>query len=93
MLRVLLQERDLNTFQVLLEKFLSYCQESPDTTEFGNYFVINYSSKVKQWAYCHRLQSGLNTNMHIGKLIIYFFVMKFINLIFFCIFRKDASYY
>lgn len=67
MLRMLLQERDIRSFENLLEEFLLYCQESSDTSEFGTYFELNYANKSEQWAFCHRLHSGLNTNMHIGK--------------------------
>lgn len=67
MLRMLLQERDSKSFESLLQKFLIYSKESSDTLEFASYFELHYGTKLEQWAYCYRLNSGLNTNMHIGK--------------------------
>lgn len=67
-LRVLLHETDTSAFEIMLQKFLVYCQESPETNDFGNYFQQYYGSKVEQWAYCYRLRCGLNTNMHIERM-------------------------
>lgn len=67
MIRVLLQERDVYTFTTLLEKFRTYCLESPETIEFGKYFEL-YANKPELWAYCFRLHSRLNTNMHLERM-------------------------
>lgn len=64
---MILQERDLFTFNTLLQKFLSNCSSCPETVEFGQYFQI-YANKPEQWAYCYRLHCGLNTNMHLERM-------------------------
>uniref|UniRef100_A0A6P7GVN3 Uncharacterized protein LOC114341342 n=1 Tax=Diabrotica virgifera virgifera TaxID=50390 RepID=A0A6P7GVN3_DIAVI len=68
MLRMLLQERDIETFNTLTQKFLEFCQGSPESVEFANYFQQHYVNKAEHWAYCFRLYSGLNTNMHIERM-------------------------
>lgn len=65
---MLLQERDLATFTNLMQKFLEFCQGSPESVEFFNYFQQHYVNKSERWAYCYRLFSGLNTNMHIERM-------------------------
>lgn len=40
----------------------------PVTQEFGNYFKNNYLNNVQSWAYCYRINSGLNTNMSIERM-------------------------
>lgn len=44
-----------------------YCQEDPETIEFATYFEM-YVKNKQHWAYCYRLRSGLNTNMHIERM-------------------------
>ncbi|XP_072401025.1 uncharacterized protein [Diabrotica undecimpunctata] len=68
MLRMLLQERDIATFNILIQKFLVFCQGSPEFVEFAYYFQQHYVNKAEHWAYCFRLFSGLNTNMHIERI-------------------------
>lgn len=36
-----------------------------DTIKFGEYFYSYYLNRVKQWAYCHRKNCGINTNMYL----------------------------
>lgn len=66
MLRALLHERDV-VFDKSVSSFLTYCND-PDVLEFGKYFQQYYVCKKEQWAYCYRLYSGLNTNMHIERI-------------------------
>uniref|UniRef100_A0A6P7GY30 Uncharacterized protein LOC114348268 n=1 Tax=Diabrotica virgifera virgifera TaxID=50390 RepID=A0A6P7GY30_DIAVI len=68
MLRMLLQETDIETFNTLMQTFLEFCQGSPESVEFANYFQQHYVNKAEHWAYCFRLYSGLNTNMHIERM-------------------------
>lgn len=65
---MLLEERDVLSFQNLLNKFMTFAMESPDTVEFAKYFEEHYAGRAQQWAYCFRVNSGLNTNMHIERM-------------------------
>ncbi|XP_050499982.1 uncharacterized protein LOC126880257 isoform X1 [Diabrotica virgifera virgifera] len=67
-LRLLMQEREINTFFNIQEKFLLFLNESVETLEFAQYYKDNYMSKPEFWAYCFRLNSGINTNMHIERM-------------------------
>ncbi|KAJ4425655.1 hypothetical protein ANN_27851 [Periplaneta americana] len=42
--------------------------DDPETAEFAAYFRENYLKNVTSWAYCYRVNSGLNTNMHIERM-------------------------
>ncbi|XP_035210002.1 uncharacterized protein LOC118184442 [Stegodyphus dumicola] len=39
-----------------------------DTNAFGQYFISHYAKNATAWAYCHRLQCGINTNMHLERM-------------------------
>uniref|UniRef100_A0A6P7F500 Uncharacterized protein LOC114326564 isoform X1 n=1 Tax=Diabrotica virgifera virgifera TaxID=50390 RepID=A0A6P7F500_DIAVI len=67
-LRTLLQETDVKAFSLMLETFLKSLYENEATLEFANYFKIHYANKVDSWAYSYRLNSGLNTNMHLERM-------------------------
>ena len=68
MLRSILQETDSAAFHKMLINFVEITQIDPLTISFSNYFKNNYMKNVKSWAYCYRLDCGLNTNMHIERL-------------------------
>ncbi|XP_054281155.1 uncharacterized protein LOC128998794 [Macrosteles quadrilineatus] len=69
MLFTLLYELDEDTFNVLLPKVIKRLADDEETKPFGEYFSKQYvgqeKSQVKCWAYCHRINSGINTNMSI----------------------------
>ncbi|KAB0790429.1 hypothetical protein PPYR_14940, partial [Photinus pyralis] len=67
-LRTLLQETDKNAFSAMISNFLNNLLEDPDTTNFGQYFHKYYAKNVDSWAYCYRIHSGINTNMHIENM-------------------------
>ncbi|XP_064211804.1 uncharacterized protein LOC103313542 isoform X1 [Tribolium castaneum] len=67
-LRTLLQERDENAFLRMLNDFIRTITNDPETNEFSEYFKNNYINNRHCWAYCYRLHSGLNTNMHIERM-------------------------
>lgn len=67
-LRTLLHETDETAFLTMLAEFLKLSSEDPHTSKFAAYFKDNYQKKMKSWAYCYRLHSGLNTNMHLERL-------------------------
>lgn len=52
----------------MLREFLQRSSEDNDTTKFSTYFKENYKNNLKSWAYCYRLHSGLNTNMHLERM-------------------------
>lgn len=68
LLRLLLEERDVYTFNLILDKSIKNLYEDPDTKDFGIYFNTYYSKNCASWAYCYRLHSGINTNMHIERM-------------------------
>ena len=61
-LLVLLEEKDPLQFEMLMNSFLSICNEK--SSKFGEYFQINYKDCAKQWAMCYRI-----LNMPIQTLI------------------------
>nr|XP_015839957.1 PREDICTED: uncharacterized protein LOC107398909 isoform X2 [Tribolium castaneum] len=52
----------------MMQNFVNELLSTPQTSEFGRYFVQNYGDNVNAWAYCHRLHAGINTNMHIERM-------------------------
>lgn len=67
-LRTLLQERDQNAFLILVNNFINSLLSKESTTEFGKYFRAQYLNNSESWAYCYRLNAGINTNMHIERM-------------------------
>ena len=62
-LRVILVEQQSETFQFMLQKFLSMLTDShPD---FYGYFLKQYAGRVEQWAACHRKSMFINTIMYL----------------------------
>ena len=51
-LLVLLEEKDPLQFEILMNGFLSMCNEK--SPNFGEYFKVNYKDRAKQWAMCYR---------------------------------------
>ncbi|XP_047100935.1 uncharacterized protein LOC124719782 [Schistocerca piceifrons] len=68
LVKSLMQVRDVAVFQESLVKALQKLNSDPETSEFGHYFKTYYEKNVKCWAYCHRMRSGLNTNMHLESM-------------------------
>ncbi|KAJ8933296.1 hypothetical protein NQ314_014124 [Rhamnusium bicolor] len=53
----------------MFNNFLLSLEQDENTKEFGQYLKQYYGDKkVKYWAYCYRVNSGLNTNMHIERM-------------------------
>ncbi|KAI5705056.1 uncharacterized protein LOC113467711 [Diaphorina citri] len=55
-------------FRVLYEAFINELMEDRDCREFAEYLKQYYCDNVESWAYCFRLYSGLNTNMHLESM-------------------------
>lgn len=68
LLSALMRETDVSVFEKSFHKSLQKLHHDPATREFGTYFKSYYGKNVKCWAYCHRLQAGLNTNMHLESM-------------------------
>ncbi|GFS54819.1 MULE domain-containing protein [Nephila pilipes] len=67
-LRTLMEEKDVDTFNVMFNEVIKKILENDMTKEFCKYFLDNYANCMNSWAYCHRLQLGLNTNMHVESM-------------------------
>ena len=63
-LKILMEESDINNFESLLNATLRNLNSS-NTKEFKNYFVEYYAKRKKEWAYCYRKSSQINTNMYV----------------------------
>ncbi|KAJ8964102.1 hypothetical protein NQ314_005127 [Rhamnusium bicolor] len=68
LLRTLLEERDISTFEIIFKEALSALIEDSHTQEFGHYFRDNYSTNTRSWAYCFHLHANPNTNMHLERM-------------------------
>lgn len=67
-LRTLQHETNPSAFIIMIAKFYENLTSDSDTTDFANYFQMYYMKNCEQWAYCHRLHSGLNTNRHLERM-------------------------
>lgn len=56
------QEPNEVIFVELLNGFMTEIINNNDTIQLGEYFNSCYLNRVKQWAYCHRRNCGINTN-------------------------------
>lgn len=68
MLRTLLQEIDATAFDLMLLNSNERLKEDPDTLDFGKYFEKCYTKNIDSWAYCRRVNSHININMHIERM-------------------------
>lgn len=66
--RTLLEETDAEAFDIMIESVTRQLLEDEETREFGSYFSQHYVKNCKSWAYCHRLNAGINTNMHLESM-------------------------
>ena len=62
-LRILMEEKDITTFEKLLSETQKQLSCSPLTREFSNY-NSHYANRKQQWALCYRKYSHINTNMY-----------------------------
>lgn len=63
-----MEERDVTAFCTMRDEFCKTLLEDPGTQEFGEYFINYYTRNCESWAYCFRLNSGINTNMHLERM-------------------------
>ena len=64
-LRLLLEETDTPTFEILLQKAVDQLNLSKTTSDFGKYFCQYYVYRKQEWAACYRKAASLNTNMYV----------------------------
>ncbi|KAH1009021.1 hypothetical protein HUJ04_001450, partial [Dendroctonus ponderosae] len=67
-LRTLLEETDEKQFYELFSGAKNYLSNNSETKDFANYFFNNYENNIFSWAFCFRLHSGVNTNMHLERM-------------------------
>ena len=63
--RIVLEQTDVNQFDTKLHHMIQVLQQKSNTQEFCDYFISEWVSKNKEWAYCHRVGLGINTNMFV----------------------------
>lgn len=64
-MKVLQMEINEMTFNESLNEFINRLALDPDLGEFLKYFQSNYVPIVNQWAMCHCIGVGINTNNYI----------------------------
>ncbi|XP_049964054.1 uncharacterized protein LOC126484546 [Schistocerca serialis cubense] len=67
-IRTLMHEQDVDSFDEMLNIVLERLECDPDTVQFATYFRDNYVGNANSWAYCHRLNAGIITNMHTERM-------------------------
>lgn len=78
-LKVLQEELNEDVFQIKLVSAVNLMLKDKDTYNFGQYFKTNYVNNFKQWAYCYRKYTGINTNMRLEsmhKIVKYFYLNR-----------------
>lgn len=79
MMKALQLETNIDSFNSFFNAILEKLGSQDKTKDFHQYMIDNYSHNVESWAYCHRMYSGINTNMHIERMhrtIKYIFLKK-----------------
>ena len=61
------KETDQVTFEKSSDNFIKELLANENTSAFGNYFLKSYMTRPQQWAFCHRLNAGINTNMKLER--------------------------
>lgn len=64
-LRILLDETEQKTFEVLLQNALFQWKNDEQLKEFHTYFISNYELRKREWASCYRKNAMVNTNMYV----------------------------
>lgn len=64
---IIINELDIATFQVMLNRLLDELLVDPETVNYGNYLSTYYANRVEQWAHCYRKGYHKNTNMSLEK--------------------------
>ena len=65
LVRYALEQTDIELFKNQLAKMLVIFQGNSKTEQFHQYFKHEWVPRQKEWAYCHRLGLGINTNMFV----------------------------
>ena len=58
-------ELDKENFSRMFTELLLQLAIDSDTVAFGQYLTAHYNNRPETWAYCYRIGSKINTNMHI----------------------------
>lgn len=78
-IKIVQMERDVHTFNTMLDNLINNdLLVDPNTQHFGEYIRDHYGNTTQHWAYCHRLNAGVNTNTHLERMhgIFKYFYLK-----------------
>lgn len=67
-LKILQTVTNPEEFHTLLSNVIYQLFEDEETHNFGIYFKNTYGTNYHQWAYCYRINSGINTNMRLESM-------------------------
>lgn len=65
MLRTIVEHTDETSFEDDMNHMIDILQCDESTTDFCSYFVEEWLPRKHEWAYCHRIGLGINTNMFV----------------------------
>ena len=68
MLRTLMVERDITTFEATKRYVLAQLHADEKTANFATYLESNYFSCSQRWAYCYRKNCGVDTNKALERM-------------------------
>jgi hypothetical protein len=66
-IKTLLYETDKVTFHAMLDGLMADLHGDTETVSFGKYFQ-KYKMNYANWSYSYRINSGINTNMHLENM-------------------------
>lgn len=61
------RETDITNFERDSQLFINEIFGDGKTKNFARYFIRNYMTRPQHWAFCHRLNAGINTNMKVQR--------------------------
>lgn len=67
-LRAVIEETNTTKFHEELLLLQHRLLLDPELEIFGQYFIDNYCKRPEKWAYCYRINAGINTNMYLEAL-------------------------
>ncbi|XP_073979586.1 uncharacterized protein [Rhodnius prolixus] len=66
-MRILLDERDVINFNIMLNQVFEEMETDPDTVSFAEYFS-QYKDNPQTWASCYRQDTGLDSVLHLERM-------------------------
>ena len=68
MVRTLMVETHAPTFEATKPYVVLQLKQNENTSDFAEYFEVYYGKNAKHWAYCYRINCGINTNMSLERM-------------------------